>query len=84
LAAKLGFAATLASGLFLYLIAIMYIIALIGMSRAFAKFQRGSCSDAELEAALNDRNFRPRLPAPDHEWHQTTGADLSGRGAVRV
>jgi high-affinity nickel permease len=64
LAAKLGFAATLASGLFLYLIAIMYIIALIGMSRAFAKLRRGSCSDAELEAALNDRNFLPRLPRP--------------------
>jgi high-affinity nickel-transport protein len=60
----LGFAGTLASGLFLYLIAIMNIIAMIGISRAFAKLRRGSYSDAEIEAALNDRGFLARLLRP--------------------
>jgi nickel/cobalt transporter (NiCoT) family protein len=38
----LGFAGTLASGLFLYLIAIMNVIAMIGIYRAFAKLRQGS------------------------------------------
>jgi nickel/cobalt transporter (NiCoT) family protein len=60
----LGFAGTLASGLFLYLIAAMNIIAMIGISRAFGKLRRGSYSDEELEAALNDRGFLARLLRP--------------------
>jgi nickel/cobalt transporter (NiCoT) family protein len=60
----LGFVGTLASGLFLYLIAIMNIIAMIGISRAFAKLRRGSYSDAEIEAALNNRGFLARLLRP--------------------
>jgi high-affinity nickel-transport protein len=60
----LGFAGTLASGLFLYLIAGMNIIALIGISRAFTKLRRGAYSDDELEAALNDRGFLARLLRP--------------------
>lgn len=60
----LGFAGTLASGLFLYLIAIMNIIAMIGISRAFARLRRGSYSDAEIEAALDDRGFLARLLRP--------------------
>lgn len=60
----LGFAGTLASGLFLYLIAIMNIIALIGITRAFTKLRRGSYSDEELEATLNDRGFLARLLRP--------------------
>ncbi|MGH3959708.1 HoxN/HupN/NixA family nickel/cobalt transporter [Mycobacterium sp.] len=60
----LGFAGTLASGLFLYLIAIMNIIALIGITRAFTRLRRGSYSDEELEAALGDRGFLARLLRP--------------------
>ncbi len=60
----LGFAGTLASGLFLYLIAIMNVIALIGITRAFSKLRRGSYSDDELEATLNDRGFLARLLRP--------------------
>jgi high-affinity nickel-transport protein len=60
----LGFAGTLASGLFLYLIAIMNIIALVGISRAFAQMRRGKYSDEELEAALNDRGFLARFLRP--------------------
>jgi high-affinity nickel-transport protein len=60
----LGFAGTLASGLFLYLIAIMNVIAMIGIHHAFTKLRHGSYSDAEIEAALNDRGFFARLLRP--------------------
>ncbi len=60
----LGFAGTLASGLFLYLIAAMNVIALTGIWRAFSALRRGSYSDEELEAALNDRGFLARLLRP--------------------
>ncbi|WIM86352.1 HoxN/HupN/NixA family nickel/cobalt transporter [Candidatus Mycobacterium wuenschmannii] len=60
----LGFAGTLASGMFLYLIAIMNVIAMIGIYRAFTKLRSGSYSDAEIEAALNDRGFFARLLRP--------------------
>jgi nickel/cobalt transporter (NiCoT) family protein len=60
----LGFAGTLASGLFLYLIAIMNIIAMIGIYRAFAKLRQGSYSEQEVEAALNERGFLARLLRP--------------------
>jgi high-affinity nickel-transport protein len=60
----LGFAGTLASGLFLYLIAIMNVIAMIGIYRAFSKLRDGSYSDVEIEAALNDRGFLARLLRP--------------------
>jgi nickel/cobalt transporter (NiCoT) family protein len=54
----------LASGLFLYLIAVMNIIALSGIWRAFTALRRGSYSDEELESALNDRGFLARLLRP--------------------
>ena len=60
----LGFAGTLASGLFLYLIAIMNVIAMIGIYRAFTKLRHGCYSDTEIEAALNDRGFFARLLRP--------------------
>ena len=60
----LGFAGTLASGLFLYLIAIVNIISMIGIYRAFVKLRRGSYSDEEIEATLNDRGFLSRLLRP--------------------
>lgn len=60
----LGIAGTLASGLFLYLIAIINVIAMVGIYRAFARLRRGSVSDSEIEAALNDRGFFARLLRP--------------------
>jgi nickel/cobalt transporter (NiCoT) family protein len=60
----LGFVGTLASGLFLYLIAIMNVIAMVGIYRAFAKLRHGSYSDGEIEAALNARGFLARLLRP--------------------
>src|SRR6201995_2261361 len=60
----LGIAGTLASGLFLYLIAIINVIAMVGIYRAFAKLREGSYSDNEIEAALNERGFFARLLRP--------------------
>src|ERR1700759_4691051 len=60
----LGIAGTLASGLFLYLIAIINVIAMVGIYRAFAKLRDGSYSDSGIEAALNDRGFFARLLRP--------------------
>jgi nickel/cobalt transporter (NiCoT) family protein len=60
----LGIAGTLASGLFLYLIAIINVIAMVGIYRAFVRLRQGSYSDSEIEAALNDRGFFARLLRP--------------------
>lgn len=60
----LGFAGTLASGLFLYLIAVMNIVALVSIWRVFTRLGRGSYSEEELEAALNGRGFLARLLRP--------------------
>jgi len=60
----LGIAGTMASGLFLYLIAIINVIAMVGIYRAFVRLRRGSYSDREIEAALNDRGFFARLLRP--------------------
>jgi high-affinity nickel-transport protein len=60
----LGFAGTLASGLFLYLIAIINVIAMIAIYHAFTKLRHGSYSEIEIEAALNERGFFARLLRP--------------------
>jgi nickel/cobalt transporter (NiCoT) family protein len=60
----LGFAGTLASGLFLYLIAVMNIVALSGIWRVFTQLRRGSYSEEALEAALSGRGFLARLLRP--------------------
>jgi nickel/cobalt transporter (NiCoT) family protein len=60
----LDIARAVASGLFLYLIAAMNIVALVGITRAFAKLRRGCYSDEELHAALDDRGFLARLLRP--------------------
>jgi nickel/cobalt transporter (NiCoT) family protein len=60
----LGIAGTLASGLFLYLIAFINVIAIVGIYRAFGRLRGGSYSDTEIEAVLNDRGFFARLLRP--------------------
>ncbi len=60
----LGIAGTMASGLFLYLIAIINVIAMVGIYRAFVRLRSGSYSDSEIEAALNDRGLFARLLRP--------------------
>ncbi len=60
----LGIAGTLASGLFLYLIAIVNIVSLTSIWRAFLALRSGSYSEDQLEAALNSRGFLARLLRP--------------------
>ncbi len=60
----LGLAGTMASGLFLYLIALANIIALIGIVRALKLLRGGSSPDAELEAALDNRGLVVRMLRP--------------------
>ncbi|BBY05962.1 nickel/cobalt efflux system [Mycobacterium noviomagense] len=60
----LDIARATASGLFLYLIAVINIVALVGITRAFTKLRCGSYSEEELQAALDDRGFLARLLRP--------------------
>lgn len=60
----LGFAGIVASGLFLYLIAIMNIIAMVGIFRAFNRLRVGSYADEDLESALGDRGLLARILHP--------------------
>lgn len=60
----LGIAGITASGLFLYLIAIMNVIAMVGIFRALTRLRRGSYSEADLEATLGDRGLLARLLRP--------------------
>jgi high-affinity nickel-transport protein len=60
----LGIAGTLASGLFLYLIAIVNIVSLTSIWRAFLGLRSGSYSEDQLEAALNSRGFLAWLLRP--------------------
>lgn len=60
----LGLAGTMASALFLYLIALANIVALIGVSRALARLRRGTHSDADVDAALDERGLLARVLRP--------------------
>ncbi|HEU4360954.1 MAG TPA: HoxN/HupN/NixA family nickel/cobalt transporter [Mycobacterium sp.] len=60
----LGLAGTLASGLFLYLIALANIVALTGISLALGRLRRGSYSDEDLDAALDGRGLLTRVLRP--------------------
>ncbi|HEX7322356.1 MAG TPA: HoxN/HupN/NixA family nickel/cobalt transporter [Mycobacterium sp.] len=81
----LGFAGILASGLFLYLIAVMNIIAMVGIFRAFTRLRGGSYSDEELETALGDRGMLARMLRPimhriTHPWQMFPVGMLFGIG----
>ncbi|MBS9534653.1 HoxN/HupN/NixA family nickel/cobalt transporter [Mycobacterium sp. M1] len=60
----LGLAGIVASGLFLYLIAIMNIIAMVGIFHAFRRMRAGSYADEDLESALGDRGLLARILRP--------------------
>ncbi len=55
----LGFAGTLASGLFLYLIATMNVIAMIGIYRAFTKLRTAPTPTPKLKRRLMIGDFSP-------------------------
>jgi high-affinity nickel-transport protein len=52
---------TLVSGVFLYLIAIMNLVALVGIVKVFRAMRQGDFDEAELEQQLNNRGFMNRL-----------------------
>ncbi len=60
----LGIAGTLSSGLFLYLIAIINVVALIGIWRVFRGLRRGQFDEHELEEHLNNRGVLARIMRP--------------------
>jgi nickel/cobalt transporter (NiCoT) family protein len=55
------FFGTLVSGTFLYLIAILNLIVLIGIFKLFLEMRRGRYDDAEMEKHLNSRGFMMRF-----------------------
>ncbi|WP_249154947.1 HoxN/HupN/NixA family nickel/cobalt transporter [Gordonia polyisoprenivorans] len=60
----LGTISTIASGSFLYLIALINIVALIGIWRVFRSLRRGSFDEEQLDEALDGRGFLARLLGP--------------------
>jgi high-affinity nickel-transport protein len=52
---------TLVSGVFLYLIAIMNLVVLVGIVKVFRAMRQGDFDEAELEQQLNNRGFMNRL-----------------------
>jgi high-affinity nickel-transport protein len=57
----LGLAGTTTAGAFLYLIAILNLVALRGILRVFRAMRRGEFDEAELEAHLSSRGFLNRF-----------------------
>ncbi|MUL79830.1 HoxN/HupN/NixA family nickel/cobalt transporter [Mycolicibacterium sp. CBMA 226] len=60
----LGIAGTLASGLFLWLIGIINIVALAGIWRVFTALRRGEFNEDDLEKQLDSRGFLARILRP--------------------
>jgi high-affinity nickel-transport protein len=56
-----GWAGTLVSGSFLYAIAILNIVILVGIVNVFRQMKRGSYDEAALEAQLNSRGLMNRF-----------------------
>jgi high-affinity nickel-transport protein len=56
-----GLFGTLVSGFFLYLIAILNLVILVGIVRVFANMRRGRYDDQELEVQLNQRGLMFRF-----------------------
>lgn len=56
-----GLVGTLVSGSFLYLIAILNLIILVGIVKLFIEMRQGRFNDAELEKHLNARGFMMRF-----------------------
>lgn len=60
----LGIAGTLASGLFLWLIGVINIVALVAIWHVFGALRRGDFNEAELEEHLDNRGFLARILRP--------------------
>lgn len=61
---ELGVVSTSASGLFLYLIGVLNLLALIGIARVYRRARAGTYDAHELEEALDKRGFITRMLRP--------------------
>lgn len=80
-----GLIGTSVSGVFLYLIAILNVIILVGILRVFARMRRGGYDEAELEAHLDRRGLLNRIlgrftNAITRSWHMYPVGILFGLG----
>ena len=80
-----GLIGTSVSGLFLYLIATLNVIVLVGILRIFARMRRGDFDEAELEQQLENRGLLNRLfgrftRSITKSWHMYPVGLLFGLG----
>lgn len=80
-----GLVGTIVSGGFLYLIATLNLIILVGIVKLFAKMRQGRFDDSELEKHLNSRGFMMRFFGPlarsiDTPWKMYPLGVLFGLG----
>ena len=80
-----GLVGTLVSGGFLYLIATLNLIILVGIVRLFLQMRQGRFDDSELEKHLNSRGFMMRFFGPlarsiDRPWKMYPLGFLFGLG----
>jgi len=80
-----GLIGTSVSGLFLYLIAILNVIVLVGILRVFARLRRGEYDEAQLEQQLNNRGLINRFlgrftKSITKSWHMYPVGLLFGLG----
>ncbi|MDT5089173.1 MAG: nickel/cobalt transporter (NiCoT) family protein [Mycobacterium sp.] len=76
---------TSVSGVFLYLIAVINVVILVGILRVFMQMRRGHCDEDELEAQLNNRGLLNRLlgrftKSVSASWHMYPIGVLFGLG----
>ena len=80
-----GLIGTSVSGVFLYLIAILNLIVLVGILRVFARLRRGDYDEAELEQQLDNRGLINRFlgrftKSITKSWHMYPVGLLFGLG----
>ena len=80
-----GLIGTSVSGLFLYLIAILNIVVLVGILRVFARLRRGDYDEAELKQQLDNRGLLNRFlgritNSITRSWHMYPVGLLFGLG----
>jgi high-affinity nickel-transport protein len=80
-----GLVGTIVSGSFLYLIATLNLVILVGIIRLFVQMRQGRFNDAELEKHLNARGFMMRFFGPlarsiDQPWKMYPLGILFGLG----
>ena len=80
-----GLIGTTVSGVFLYLIAIINVVILVGIFGVFTRMRRGSYDEAELEQQLNNRGFLNRFlgrltRSITKSWHMYPVGVLFGLG----